>query len=89
MGFTIGGAAPSGHVPRGNGTNYVDGQVGAADLSLPTPVVYKVTGVSFTTTGTTTIFTVPSGSTFICTAAYALITTVYRLQLDNARYLAN
>lgn len=32
-GFTIGATAPSGHVPRGNGTNYVDGQLASSDLS--------------------------------------------------------
>jgi len=33
LGLTIGGAAPSGHVPLGNGTNYVDGQLATANLS--------------------------------------------------------
>jgi hypothetical protein len=32
-GFRIANAAPSGHVPRGNGTNYIDAQLGFGDLS--------------------------------------------------------
>jgi len=32
-GFQIAGAAPAAHVPRGNGTNYVDAQLSCSDLS--------------------------------------------------------
>jgi len=41
-GFTLNGAAPVGHVPRGNGTFYVDAQLGYTDLSgLPQLPVNK------------------------------------------------
>src|ERR1017187_2732996 len=33
VGFRIGNAATSGHVPRGNGTNYIDAQLAFSDLS--------------------------------------------------------
>lgn len=38
-GFQIGGAAPSGHFPRGNGTNYVDGTIQAGDLPASAAIV--------------------------------------------------
>lgn len=46
--------------------------------TAPTGVVvtYSVTGVSFTATGTTVIFTVPTGKTFVCTDGAAVLTTV-------------
>lgn len=58
-GFTIGAAAPSGHVPRGNGTNYVDSQLAVADLSgLPVTVAQGGTG----DTGTAATAFTPSPS---------------------------
>jgi len=45
-GFRINNLAPSGHFPRGNGTNYIDGTIGFSDLSgsLTCPQMPALTG---------------------------------------------
>jgi hypothetical protein len=67
-GLTIANAAPTGHVPRGNGTNYVDAQLACADLSTPCitgnqtiTLSGDVTG-SGTTAITTTVASITSGA---------------------------
>lgn len=42
VGFELGGAAPSGHYPRGNGTNYIDGVIQSADLPVATLSTFGV-----------------------------------------------
>jgi hypothetical protein len=43
-GFQINGLAPLNHVPLGNGTNYVDGTLPPASVSLTMPVEFSVAG---------------------------------------------
>ena len=52
-GFQISGAAPTGHYPRGNGTDYVDSAIQAGDLPLASASVFgavKVDGTTITAT---------------------------------------
>lgn len=52
------------------------GQVGFADAPMGVPFIASVAGVNLKTAGTTTVFTVPAGKTFICQSAFALVTAV-------------
>lgn len=58
-GLRIGNAAALGHVLRGNGTNYVDGQVGVADITSFGTGVATALGVN---TGTAGAFVVNGGA---------------------------
>lgn len=52
-GFQISGAAPTGHYPRGNGTDYVDSAIQAGDLPLASASVFgavEVDGITITAT---------------------------------------
>lgn len=65
-GYRIGGAAASGNVPRGNGTNFVSSTLSTADLSGGTWTTYSPAAGDFTAaTGTWTAVTVQNASYII------------------------
>jgi hypothetical protein len=78
VGFQIGGAAPAGHVLRGNGTDYVDATLAASDLSN------GVTGTGAVVLATALF---PAGATAFSTGASTSSTNVILGLTQNATFL--